>query len=371
MSQPRDYYDVLGVPKTASDAEVKKAYRKLAMKYHPDKNPDDAAAEDKFKEASEAYSVLSDAEKRSTYDRFGHAGVQGAGMNPGFNNSDEIFSHFSDMFGDLFGFGGGGSRGGRRTRRGGDLTTRVEVDFLEAVHGCQPEISVTRDAKCGTCDGTGVEPGKSPVTCDTCGGVGEVIQAQMFLRIRTVCPACNGRGEVIKDPCGDCRGRGTQKITDKLSVSVPAGIESGQVLRLSGKGNEGGEGAPPGDLYVEVATKPHEFFERRGPDVFCELPVSYPQACLGAEITVPTVHGETVLTIPGGTPSGKVFQLNQEGAPKLNGRGRGNQFVQMVVAVPGSMSAREEQLLRELASIQNERVVERGFLREFWDRLTS
>jgi len=371
MSQPRDYYEVLGVSKTASDAEIKKAYRKLAMKHHPDKNPDDAAAEDLFKEASEAYSVLSDAEKRSTYDRFGHSGLHGAGMNPGFNNSDEIFSHFSDMFGDLFGFGGGGGRGGRRVRRGGDLTIRVEVDFLDAVHGCQPEISVSRDAQCGTCDGSGVEPGTQPETCDTCGGLGQVVQGAGFLRIRTVCPTCQGRGVVIRSPCVDCQGRGTQKVTDKLTVSVPAGIEAGQVLRLSGKGNEGGEGAPAGDLYVEIATKPHEFFERRGADVFCELPVSYAQACLGAEITVPTVHGETDLKIPGGTPSGKVFQLSAEGAPRLQGRGRGSQFVQMVVAVPKSLSSREEQLLRELASIQDERVVERGFLREFWDRLTS
>jgi molecular chaperone DnaJ len=370
MSQPRDYYEVLGVSKTATDAEIKKAYRKLAMKHHPDKNPDDAEAEELFKEASEAYSVLSDAEKRSTYDRFGHSGLHGAGMNPGFNNSDEIFSHFSDMFGDLFGFGGGG-RGGRRVRRGGDLSIRVDVDFLEAVHGCQPEITVSRDGQCGTCDGSGVEPGTQPEKCETCGGLGEVVQTQMFLRIRTVCPVCHGRGEIIRHPCGDCGGRGTQKVTDKLTVSVPAGIEAGQVLRLTGKGNEGAEGAPPGDLYVEIATRPHEFFERRGPDVFCELPVSYAQACLGADITVPTVHGETELKIPGGTPSGKVFQLNQEGAPRLDGRGRGNQFVQMVVAVPQSLSTKEEELLRELAAIQDERVVERGFLREFWDRLTS
>lgn len=377
MSQPRDYYEVLGVSKSASDAEIKKAYRKLAMKHHPDRNPDDAEAENLFKEASEAYSVLSDGEKRGTYDRYGHAGLHGAGMNPGFNNTDDIFSHFSDMFGDLFGFGGGGGggRGGRRSRRGADLNIRLEVDFLEAVHGCQQEITVARDGECGTCDGTGVEPGHQPETCETCGGVGEVIQAQAFLRIRTVCPACHGSGKVIRHPCGDCNGRGTQKVHDTLTVSVPAGIEAGQVLRLTGKGNEGADGAPAGDLYVEIATQPHEFFERRGPDVFCELPVSYAQACLGAAIKVPTVHGETELNIPGGTPSGKVFQLNNEGAPRLDRRGRGgqrgSQFVQMVVAVPKALTPREEQLLRELATLQDEKVVERGFLREFWDRLTS
>ncbi|MAY81971.1 MAG: molecular chaperone DnaJ [Deltaproteobacteria bacterium] len=371
MSTPRDYYEVLGVSKTASDAEIKKAYRKLAMKHHPDRNPDDAEAEAKFKEASEAYSVLSDNDKRATYDRFGHSGLHGAGMNPGFQNADDIFSHFSDMFGDLFGGGGGRGGGGRRVRRGSDLNTRVQVPFMDAAHGCQQEISVSREQACGTCDGSGAKPGTSPETCTTCGGVGEVIQAQMFLRIRTVCPACHGRGQIITSPCVDCRGTGRERVTDKLTVTVPAGIETGQVLRLSGKGNTGGEGAPSGDLYVEVMVDDHEFFERRGSDVLCELPVSYAQACLGAEVTVPTVHGETTVDIPAGTPSGKVFQLRNEGAPRLDGRGRGDQFVQAVVAVPTSLSTREEELLRELADLQDANVVDKGFLREFWDRLTS
>ena len=371
MSTPRDYYDVLGVDRSASDAEIKKAYRKLAMANHPDRNPDDASAEARFKEASEAYSVLSDGNKRSTYDRFGHSGLSGAGMNPGFNNSEEIFSHFSDLFGDLFGFGGGGRGGARRSRRGGDLTVRLEVDFLEAVHGCEQEISVDRDAPCEACDGSGVEPGHSPEQCPTCGGVGEVIQTQMFLRIRTVCPTCHGSGKVIRHPCKACSGSATQKVTNKLKVSVPAGIEAGQVLRLGGKGNSGAEGAPDGDLYVEIQTVSHEFFERRGSDIFCEVPVSYAQACLGADITVPTVHGDTVLQVPKGTPSGKVFQLNGEGAPRLDGRGKGQQFIQMVVAVPTALGAEEEELLRRLAQLQNEKVVERGFLREFWDKLTS
>jgi molecular chaperone DnaJ len=371
MSNQRDYYEVLGVDRSAGDADVKKAYRKLAMKNHPDRNPDDPSAEARFKEASEAYSVLSDATKRQTYDRYGHAGLQGAagGGGPGFNSSEEIFSHFGDLFGDLF--GGGGRGGGRQSRRGADLTVRIMVGFLDAVHGCEEEIEVSRAEACDPCSGSGVEPGHEPEQCTTCGGAGEVIQSQMFLRIRTVCPACQGRGQVVRHPCTGCSGRGTQAVSNTLTVKVPAGIEGGQVLRLSGKGNSGAEGAPAGDLYVEVQTEAHEFFERRGADVFCEVPVSYAQACLGAEITVPTVHGDSLLSIPNGTPSGKVFQINNEGAPRLNGRGRGSLFIQMLVAVPTSLTLVEKELLRKLAEIQDEKVVERGFLREFWDRLTG
>ena len=374
MSQPRDYYEVLEVSKTASDAEIKKAYRKLAMKYHPDRNPDDAEAEARFKEASEAYSVLSDTDKRATYDRFGHSGLRGAGHDPGFGSADEVFSHFSDLFGDIFGFGGGGrggGRGGRRVRRGADLEYPLEVDFLEAVHGCQREIEVPRQARCERCDGSAVEPGTQPETCGSCGGVGEVVQAQMFLRIRTVCPACGGAGQVVTSPCTGCTGSGRTRVTDKMSVTVPAGVDTGLQLRLGGKGNAGDPGAPNGDLYVALRVRPHEFFRRDGPNVLCTVPASYAQACLGAEIRVPTVDGDTTLEVPAGTPSGKVFTLPRLGAPRLDGRGRGDQVVQVVVAVPTELSAREEELLRELAEIQDDHVVDKGFLREFWDRLTS
>ena len=374
MSQPRDYYEVLEVSKSATDAEIKKAYRKLAMKYHPDRNPDDAEAESRFKEASEAYSVLSDSDKRATYDRFGHQGLRGAGQDPGFGSSDEIFSHFSDLFGDIFGFGGGGrggGRGGRRVRRGSDLEYTMEVDFLEAVHGCQREIEIPRQERCERCDGSAVEPGTQPETCTSCGGVGEVIQAQMFLRIRTVCPSCGGAGEVVTTPCSGCSGSGRHRVTDTMTVTVPAGIDTGLQLRLGGKGNAGDRGAPSGDLYVALKVRPHEFFRRDGPHVLCTVPVSYAQACLGAEIVVPTVDGETTLEVPAGTASGKIFTLRDLGAPRLDGRGRGDQVVQVVVAVPTSLSAREEELLRELAELQDDHVVEKGFLREFWDRLTS
>jgi molecular chaperone DnaJ len=374
LSQPRDYYEILGVSKTATDAEIKKAYRKLAMKYHPDRNPDDAEAEARFKEASEAYSVLSDADQRGTYDRFGHSGLRSAGQDPGFGSTDEIFSHFSDLFGDIFRFGGGGrggGRGGRRVRRGSDLEYTMQVDFLEGVHGCQREIEVPRQDRCERCDGSAVEPGSQPETCGSCGGVGEVVQAQMFLRIRTVCPACGGAGQVITDPCVDCTGSGRVRVTDKMTVTVPAGVDTGLQLRLVGKGNAGDPGAPPGDLYVSLRVRSHEFFRRDGPHVLCTLPCSYAQVCLGAELMVPTVDGETMLQIPAGTSSGKVFTLPRLGAPRLDGRGRGDQVVQVVVSVPTELSEREEVLLRELAELQDDHVVDKGFLREFWDRLTS
>jgi molecular chaperone DnaJ len=374
LSQPRDYYEILGVSKTATDPEIKKAYRKLAMKFHPDRNPDDAQAEASFKEASEAYSVLSDADQRGTYDRFGHSGLRGAGQDPGFGSTDEIFSHFSDLFGDIFGFGGGGrggGRGGRRVRRGSDLEYTMEVDFLEGVHGCQREIEVPRQDRCERCDGSAVEPGTQPETCGSCGGVGEVVQAQMFLRIRTVCPACGGAGQVITDPCVDCTGSGRVRVSDQMTVTVPAGIDTGLQLRLVGKGNAGDPGAPSGDLYVALRVRSHEFFRRDGPHVICTLPCSYAQVCLGAELAVPTVDGEAMLEIPAGTPSGKVFTLPRLGAPRLDGRGRGDQVVQVVVSVPTELSEREEELLRELAELQDDHVVDKGFLKEFWDRLTS
>ena len=377
MSQPRDYYEVLGVARDASEQEIKKAYRKLALQHHPDRNPDDPKAEALFKEASEAYSVVSDPQKRATYDRFGHAGLRGSGQDPGFANADEIFQHFSDMFGDLFGFGGGGGgrgrqRGGRAIRRGADLRYVLRIDFLEAVHGVTREIEVPRHAPCETCGGNGAAVGSQPETCSTCGGQGEVIQAQMFLRIRTTCPRCGGRGTMVTKPCTSCEGSGRTRTSTKLSVNVPAGVHSGLQLRLTGQGDHGDPGAPPGDLYVELEVEAHEFFRRDGDDVYCTVPVSYPQACLGARLKVPTVDGETELDIPKATPSGKVFTLRSQGAPRLGPRrGRGDQHVQVVVAVPTKMTAREEELVRELAGQQNQSVVEKGFLKEFWDRLTS
>lgn len=375
MSQPRDYYEVLGVERTADDATIKKAYRKLALKYHPDRNPDNAEAETKFKEASEAYSVLSDAQKRSTYDRFGHQGLRGAGGQPGFQDAEEIFSQFGDLFGDLFGFGGGGGRrgrGGQRLRRGANLQIALQLEFLEAIHGVKKEIELPREVVCDRCDGDGAEPGSKPVTCPTCNGQGQVIQQQMFLRIQTACPQCRGRGSVIRDPCRQCDGSGRTRQVDSITVPVPAGMNTGQGLRVPGKGHEGDKGAPPGDLIVHIEVGEHEFFKRNGDDILCEVPISYPQACLGAELTVPTVDGEAKMEIPPGTPSGRVISLPGLGAPRPGGRrGRGDQRVQVIVQVPTKLSGEEEKLVRRLADVQDSKVAEKGFLKDFWDRLTS
>jgi len=377
MSSPRDYYEVLGVARDASDVDIKKCYRKLAMKYHPDRNPDDAEAESKFKEVSEAYSVLSDAEKRGTYDRFGHAGLRGAGVEPGFANAEEVFSQFSDMFGDLFGFGGGGGRGrgrsrGPQLRRGADTEYTLELDFLEAVHGVSREITVPRYAVCDSCTGSGAEPGTQPSACGTCGGAGQVVQGHGFLRIRTVCPSCGGRGKVVTSPCHECDGVGRTRVTDSLSVTVPAGVDTGLQLRLTGRGDEGDPGAPAGDLYVHINVHDHERFRRNGADIVVEVPISYPQACLGATLMVPTVDGEEELEIPTGTPSGKVFTLEGKGVPRIGRRGgRGDHHVQVVVAVPTKLSEEEDVLIRKLAQLQDERVAEKGFWKEFLGRFST
>jgi len=361
MDNPRDYYEVLGVGKDADAKVIKKAYRKLAMQFHPDRNPDNPEAEAKFKEASEAYSVLSDEQKRATYDRYGHAGLRGSGHNPGFQNTDEIFSHFSDLFGDLFGFGGGGGgrRGGQRVRSGSDLQYRLPIDFLEAIHGISKEIEIPRAMLCSPCEGSGAKPGSQPRTCSTCNGMGEVIQTQMFLRIRTTCPSCHGQGKVIVDRCETCDGNGRVREAQTLKVDVPAGVYTGLRLRLTGKGDEGGPGAPPGDLYVVLDVKEHDFFKRDGDDIYCTVPISYAQACLGATVMVPTVdnlEGED-LEVPRATPSGKVLTLRGKGAPRLGGRrGNGDQHVQVVVAVPKKLSAEEEELIRQLATLQDEKV---------------
>lgn len=363
----RDYYEVLSISRSASAQEIKKAYRKLAMKYHPDRNPDDPEAETRFKEASEAYEVLSDDEKRKIYDQFGHDGLKGRGFDPDFTDFGDIFSAFSDIFGGFGGFGGGGRRG-RRIRRGADLELRLVVDFMDAALGAEEEVTITRHVHCSTCGGDGLKPGASPATCGTCGGRGQVIQQQGFLRISTVCPACRGQGKSIAegDRCGDCNGSGKERQTDSAKVRIPAGIESGTRIRYVGKGEAGDPGAPPGDLYVVIEVEPHEVFKRDGRDTYTSVSVPYPTMVLGGDITVPTVRGEESLSLPAGTPSGKVFTLRGKGLDDPRGhRPRGNHHLQAVVDVPTKVTSDEEELLRKLAEIQGDEVAEKGL----WKKL--
>ena len=361
---PRDYYEVLGVSKSAESKEIKKAYRKLAMKYHPDRNPDDPEAEVKFKEASEAYAVLSDEEKRSRYDQYGHAGLSsGGGGFGGFSSPEDIFSQFGDIFGDFFGFGGRqrSSGGGKRGRAGEDLQYRLTLDFLEAVHGCEKKITIPRRVHCGTCNGSGAKKGTKPKKCSTCGGQGVVFQQQMFLRIRTTCPTCNGEGTVIAHPCNECSGEGRVRESHEIKVNIPAGVDEGMPLRVPQKGNEGDPGMPKGDLFLVIEIKEHESFRREGEHVRITVPISYPQACLGATISVPTVDEDAELKIPAGTCSGKVFRMSGKGVPIFGGRrGRGDQFVQVVVAVPQKLTGEEEELIRKLAKLQEGKVNEKN-----------
>ena len=374
MSNKRDYYEILGVSKDANEATLKKAYRQLAMQYHPDRNPDNPEAEEKFKEASEAYSVLSDSEKRSRYDQFGHAGLGGNGQ--GFSYED-IFGGgggFADIFSEFFGggfggFGGGGGGGGRSLRRGENLQYRLKLDFLDAVHGVKDkEIKVPRAVHCGSCKGSGSADTKT-TTCSTCNGMGAVLQQQMFVRMRTTCPTCRGKGSVIANPCSPCKGSGRVRQEEKVTLSIPAGVDTGNRLRVSGKGNEGETGAPAGDLYVDIEVKEHEFFMREENDVLCSVPISYPKACLGAKIKVPTVDGETELEVPPGTASGKVFTLRNKGVPYVNRKhARGDQLVQVVVAVPQKMTPEEEALIRKLAEVQGEKVDDAGFFSKIFGK---
>lgn len=372
MAAKRDYYDVLGVTRTASAAEIKKSFRQLAMKFHPDKNPGDKEAEAKFKEVAEAYEILGDEQKRQMYDRFGHDGLRGAGLNAGFQSADEVFTHFSDLFGELFGFGGPMGGGRRRgPRRGPDLEYPLTIEFLEAAKGCEKEIQVPKHAPCGECDGTGGAPGSQPQVCQTCRGAGEVIQAQMFLRIRATCPTCGGTGKVIKDPCKVCSGSGRTRVSEKLKITIPAGVDDGMQLRLQGKGDVGDPGAPPGDLYITLRIAEHELFGRDGSNVLCTVPISYATACLGGEVQIPSIDGEETIQVEAGTPSGKVFTLRGKGIPHLSGRSRGDQLVQVVVAVPKALSPREEELVRELARLQESKVKDRSVWKDLLNRLTT
>jgi molecular chaperone DnaJ len=348
----RDYYDVLGVARGASEQEIKSAYRKLAFKFHPDRNPGSKDAEDKFKEAAEAYAILADAEKRSLYDRFGHAGVRGAGAG-GFDPS--VFTGFEDILGglgDMFGFGDMFGGGGRRrgSQRGADLRYDLEITFEEAARGTETTVQIPRQEACDTCKGTGGAEGSKPTPCPQCQGRGQIrIQQGPFMLART-CGYCRGTGSIISRPCSTCRGAGRVEKERKLTVRVPAGIATGQRLRLTGEGEAGPSGGAAGDLYVVVHVQEHEFFQREGNDLFCEIPVSFPTIALGGEITIPTLDGTQTLKVPEGTHTGTTFRLRGKGMPDVSGRARGDLLVTVRVVTPAKLTKDQKKLLQQLAA---------------------
>lgn len=342
----RDYYEILGVAKGVSEADLKKAYRRVAMKYHPDRNPDDKDAEEKFKEASEAYEVLSDENKRAAYDQYGHAGLEGAGgMGGGFGGGG--FSDiFGDVFGDIFGGGGGGRRGG--PARGSDLRYTLELSLEDAVKGTSVKIKVPTLVSCKTCDGSGAKAGTKPATCTTCGGHGQVRMQQGFFSVQQTCPTCRGKGKIITDPCKDCHGHGRVEETKTLNVKVPPGVDNGDRIRLAGEGEAGAEGGPSGDLYVQISVKEHEFFQRDGKNLYCEVPIGLVEACLGGEIEVPTLDGRVKLKIPEETQTGKLFRLRGKGVAPVRGGAAGDLLCRVIVETPVNLTSKQKDLLRQL-----------------------
>ncbi len=350
----RDYYEVLGVAKNASDEDLKKAYRKLAMKFHPDRNPDDKTAEAKFKEAKEAYEMLSDAEKRAAYDRFGHAGVD---PNVGGGAGGQDFSGFADAFGDIFGDIFGGARGGRgggaggggqrsNVYRGSDLRYAMEITLEQAAQGFTTEIRVPSWESCGTCNGTGAKPGTKAETCKTCGGQGQVRMQQGFFSIQQTCPSCHGSGKTIPNPCGTCDGVGRVRKQKTLEVKIPAGIDDGMRIRSAGNGEPGLNGGPPGDLYVEISVKVHRVFQRDGDDLHCEIPVSFARAALGGSIDVPTLNGRASFDLPEGTQTGKTFRLRGKGIKNVRSNVPGDLYCHVVLETPVKLSDKQKQLLQ-------------------------
>ena len=343
----RDYYKVLDVPKTGTEAEIKKAYRRLAMKFHPDRNPGDQAAEESFKEAKEACEVLTDPHRRATYDQYGHAGLEAAarGGGRGGFSADTFSDIFGDVFGDIF---GGGRRGRSQVFRGADLKYELELELPEAVFGRQVEIEVPRLSECEKCHGSGAAKGSNPQTCDTCGGAGQVRVSQGFFQLQQTCPRCRGAGTIVKNPCDTCLGQGRVRRTRKLSVKVPAGVDTGDRVRLTGEGEAGRNGGPAGDLYVEVHVREHAIFERDGEHLSCEVPVSFATAALGGAVNVPTLEGDVTLKIPAETQSGRVFRLRDKGVKPVRGGARGDLFCRVVVETPVHLSAEQRELVKRL-----------------------
>ncbi|MGI5965472.1 MULTISPECIES: molecular chaperone DnaJ [Anaerotruncus] len=381
MAEKRDYYEVLGVSKDASTDDLKKAYRKLAKQYHPDMNPGDKTAEAKFKEVNEAYEVLNDPAKRQRYDQFGHAGVDpsygagagGAGFGGGFGGFD-----VGDIFESFFGGSGfGGFGGGGRTRnpnapiRGNDVNITINLSFMDAAKGCKQQVQVQRLEKCDTCDGTGAKKGTAPETCPECGGTGQVRVQQRtpigVIQTTRTCTKCSGKGKVVKEPCSDCRGMGRVRHTRTLEVSVPAGIDDGQTFVLRGQGDHGLNGGPAGDVNIMVNLRPDPLFERDGFDVWCDIPITFSQAVLGDEITVPTIDGKVKYDVPEGTQSGTVFRLRNKGIPYVNGRGRGDQYVKVNIEVPRNLTGKQKDALKEFEKLSSDKNYEKR--KSFFDKL--
>lgn len=348
----KDYYDILGVPRTASQEELKKAFRQLALKHHPDRNAGDKASEEKFKEINEAYSCLCDPEKRSHYDRFGTAEGFGAGQGP-FAAGAGFGDIFGDIFGDLFGAGFGGQRRQRPTK-GNDLRYDLDLTLEEAVFGTEKVISFAKLQKCASCNGTGSEPGKQPEVCSTCKGSGQIRYQQGFFSVSKTCGKCSGTGRIITHPCKQCKGQGTVREHKTVNLKIPAGVDTGSRLKVSGEGEPGYYNGPPGDLYVILDVEEHPFFKRDGTEIFCDLPVSFTQAALGAEVEVPTLDGSSKLKIPSGTPSGKIFTIRSKGAPRIGSAQRGSQHVRIHIDVPKKLTPRQKELLEEFAAISGD-----------------
>ncbi len=358
MSTKRDYYTVLGVPRDASEEDIKKSYRKLAMKHHPDRNPGDHMAEEKFKEAKEAYEILTDQRKRAAYDQFGHAGVDPS-MRGGGGPGPEGFGGFAEAFGDIFGeiFGqqrGGGGRGGNGVFRGADLRYNLEVSLEDAARGTEAKIRIPTLEECGTCHGTGAKPGTQAKTCPTCHGNGQVRVSQGFFSLQQTCPQCRGTGKIIPEPCATCEGAGRVRKHKTLSVKIPAGVDQDDRIRLTGEGEAGVNGGPPGDLYVVINLKPHSVFQREGADLHCELPISFATAALGGELEIPTLDGHAKVKIPAETQTGQVFRLKNKGIRPVRGSVTGDLYCHVAIETPVKLTSRQKEILREFEAITQE-----------------
>ena len=354
MTTKRDYYEVLGVDRNARESDLKASYRKLALKYHPDRNPDNKEAEEKFKEASEAYEVLRDSQKRNIYDQFGHQGLEGSGFS-GFSGFDDIFSSFGGIFEEFFGFSSG-RHSRSRTQRGSDLRYDLTLSFMEAAFGTETKIDLEKMEICPSCEGTKCQSGTSPDTCWQCNGSGQVSRNQGFFTVRTTCYQCNGNGQTIPHPCKNCTGTGQIRTSKKVTVKIPAGVDNGSRLRLTGEGETGAYGGPPGDLYVFIHVEPHDFFERDNTNVICQVNISFVQAALGDTLAVPTLNGNKELKIPKGTQPGDLFRFHGEGISSLRSGKRGDEIIQILIKTPTRLNKKQEALLKDFAKIEQNKI---------------